>query len=267
MSQPADRFAAFHALHHADRPLFLPNAWDYACAAALSRDGHPAIGTTSLGVAAAAGRPDAAAATRDETLALARRLGRLPSLLTVDIEAGFSDEPQAVANLAGELAAAGAVGVNLEDGRPDGGLTHPAHHSNKIAAIKALVPDLFVNARTDTFWLGDSNDRPPLGDTIRRAAAYIAAGADAVFVPGAVDTTTIALLIGEIDAPLNVLYAPGRHALDELARLGVARVSTGSLLFRVALAATIRAADAVRRGVDLDGGPVPSYADVQELVT
>lgn len=76
----------FHALHHADRPLLLPNAWDFASAAALAAAGFAAIGTTSLGVAAANGLPDAAGLARDETVALARRLVRLPCPVTVDIE-------------------------------------------------------------------------------------------------------------------------------------------------------------------------------------
>jgi 2-methylisocitrate lyase-like PEP mutase family enzyme len=267
MSRPGDRFAAFRRLHHADRPLFLPNAWDYASAAALAGDGYPAVGTTSLGVAAATGKPDAAAATRDETLALARSLSRLPTLLTVDLEAGFSDNPDTVADLVGELAAAGVVGVNLEDGRGDGTLADPDRHAGKIAAVKARVPELFVNARTDTFWLAGDADPAPVDDTIRRAGAYVTAGADGVFVPGVRDATTITALVADIDAPLNVLYLPGRHTIGELAGLGVARVSTGSWLFRVALGAAVRAVDAVRRGEHRDGPTAPSYAEVQRLIS
>jgi 2-methylisocitrate lyase-like PEP mutase family enzyme len=257
----------FRRLHRPGDPLLLPNAWDFASAAALADAGHRVIGTTSLGVAAAAGKPDAAAATRAETVALTRALGRLPCLLTVDIEAGFSDEPAAVADLAAELAEAGAVGVNIEDGRPDDTLTDPARHSAKIAAIKARVPDLFVNARTDTFWLG-AGDEP---DTLRRASAYVAAGADGVFVPGAADPATIRTLAAEIAAPLNILYLPGRHTVIGLAGLGVARVSTGSLLFRVALGAAVAAAGAIERGapagLDRAGPATPSYADIQRLLS
>src|SRR5690242_19100986 len=97
----------FAALHHAaDTPLLLPNAWDHASAAVLARQGFPAVGTTSLGVAAAAGLPDGASATRDETLRLASTLGVEPFLLSVDAEGGFSDDPDEVAAFARELAAA-----------------------------------------------------------------------------------------------------------------------------------------------------------------
>jgi 2-methylisocitrate lyase-like PEP mutase family enzyme len=266
VSQPADRYAAFRRLHHEDRPLFLPNAWDVASAVALARDGYPAVGTTSLGVAAVAGKPDATASTRAETIALTGALGRLPCLLTVDIEAGFSDEEDTVAELVADLAAAGAVGVNVEDGRADGTLTDAGRHAGKVAAIKARVPDLFVNARTDTFWLAGGAEAPSLGETIRRAAAYTGAGADGVFVPGVLDTDTVKALVAELAAPLNVLYLPGRHTLADLAGLGVARVSTGSLLFRTALGAAVRAADAIRRGGAPEGPRPPSYAQVQSMI-
>ncbi|RLP92946.1 isocitrate lyase/phosphoenolpyruvate mutase family protein [Micromonospora sp. BL4] len=258
-----DRRAAFRALHHTGRPLLLPNAWDHASAAALAARGHPAIGTTSLGVAAAAGRPDGAAATGAETLALARRLARLPVLLTVDVEAGFADDPATVAGYVAELAGLGAVGINLEDGRADGTLADPECTADKIAAVKAAVPDLFVNARTDTWWLGVTD---PLPQTLARARAYRAAGADGIFVPGVVDLPTLRMLTERIDAPLNALYQPGGPGPDELGRVGVARVSTGSLLFRAALAAAVAAADAVRAAGFTAPPGLPSYAEVQGLV-
>ncbi|WP_406080028.1 isocitrate lyase/phosphoenolpyruvate mutase family protein [Micromonospora sp. NBC_00858] len=258
-----DRRAAFRALHHAGRPFLLPNAWDHASAAALAARGHPAIGTTSLGVAAAAGRPDGVAATGAETLALARRLARLPVLLTVDVEAGFADDPAAVAGYVTELAGLGAVGINLEDGRADGTLADPECIADKIAAVKAAVPDLFVNARTDTWWLGVAD---PLPQTLARARTYRAAGADGIFVPGTVDLPTLRVLTERIDAPLNALYQPGGPGLDEFGRAGVARVSTGSLLFRAALAAAVATADAARTDGFAAAPALPSYVEVQGLV-
>ncbi|MEU1969848.1 isocitrate lyase/phosphoenolpyruvate mutase family protein [Micromonospora sediminicola] len=256
-----DRHAAFRALHRPGRPLLLPNAWDHASAAALAARGHAAIGTTSLGVAAAAGRPDGAGATRTETLDLARRLRHLPVLLTVDVEDGFDEEPAAVARYVGELAALGVVGVNLEDGRPDGTLTPAPLVAAKIAAVRAAAPGLFVNARTDAWWL----DVPaPLAEARRRAAAYRAAGADGFFVPGAPDDT-IGTLVADAGLPLNVLHRPGGPDLDRLGRLGVARVSTGSLLFRAALGAALRRVDAVAAGADTGEPTPPGYGEVQQL--
>jgi 2-methylisocitrate lyase-like PEP mutase family enzyme len=258
----AQAAAAFRALHDAGPPLLLPNAWDVASAAALARAGFTAIGTTSLGVAAAAGVPDAAGRTRAETLAVARRLARLPVLVTVDIEAGFSERPDDVAALAAELDAVGAVGVNLEDARPGAGLAPPDRQCDLIRAVKQRVPQLFLNARTDTHWL--AGHRPSLPDTLRRVERYAAAGADGVFVPGLTDPAGIAAVVAAVDVPVNVLYAPGSHTVDELAALGVRRVSTGSLLFRAAIHAAVSAAERIRDGGTV-AGDLPSYTDVQRL--
>ncbi|MFF1695734.1 isocitrate lyase/phosphoenolpyruvate mutase family protein [Streptomyces sp. NPDC058257] len=257
----AQRADQFRALHRAGEPLLLPNAWDHASAAALAHGGFPAIGTTSLGVAAAAGKADATGGTREETLHLARGLARLPALLTVDIEGGFSERPDEVAALAAELVRAGVVGVNIEDGRPDGTLTGTAQQCELIRAIKETVPDLFVNARTDTYWLGAGG----AGETERRASAYRLAGADGLFVPGLQDEEAIGGLVAEvIDIPLNILYAPGALTYRRLAELGVRRVSSGSLLFRAALHAAVGTARSIARGGSVPED-LPSYADTQAL--
>jgi 2-methylisocitrate lyase-like PEP mutase family enzyme len=255
----------FHALHHADRPLVLPNAWDYASAAALFAVGFPAVGTTSLGVAAAHGLPDAQGRSRAETLALMRRLGTLPGLITVDIEAGFSEIPDEVAQTAAELSAAGAVGINIEDGRSDGTLAPVPRQVALVGAVKARVPRLFVNARTDTHWLAGP-DAPRIDETLARAQAYVAAGADGIFVPGVVEESDIRALVTGTGAPVNILYLPRVHTVRRLAELGVRRISTGSLLFRAALHAAVRTARAVAEGLAVPGD-LPSYADVQRLIS
>lgn len=249
----------FHALHHADRPFLLPNAWDFASAAALLAEGFPAIGTTSLGVAVAAGLPDAAGVTRDETVALARRLVRLPCPITVDIEAGFSEDPAEVGDLVAELASLGVAGVNLEDGRGDA-LADVDTHAALVRTAKHAAPSLFVNARVDTYWLSVDATVPV---TVDRARAYLDAGADGIFVPGLAAAEDIAAVVGAVPAPLNVL--PGLP-LDRLAELGVRRVSTGSLLFRAALHATVATARAVRDSMPLPP-ELPGYAEVAALGT
>ncbi|MBL1096598.1 isocitrate lyase/PEP mutase family protein [Streptomyces coffeae] len=263
--------AAFHRLHHTERPLLLPNAWDHASAAALVRRGFPAIGTTSLGVAVAAGLPDAAGATRAETLTLARGLARLPALVSVDIEGGFSERPEEIAALAAELDAAGVVGVNIEDGRPDGTLAPLAHQCAVIAAIKERVPRLFVNARTDTHWLAaiGAADAPRLSMTAERLAAYVEAGADGVFIPALTDEHHIAALADDLgDTPLNVLFSPGHHTYERLAELGVRRISCGSLLFRAALHSAVGLAWSIAHPeARPDNSPtaLPSYAEAESL--
>ncbi|MEV0319721.1 isocitrate lyase/phosphoenolpyruvate mutase family protein [Streptomyces sp. NPDC050658] len=256
----AQRAAAFRALHRPGHPLLLPNAWDHASAAALAHAGFAAVATTSLGVAAAAGKADAAGGTREETLALARGLAALPVPVSVDIEGGFSERPDDVARLAADLAGAGVVGVNIEDGRPDGTLRDTAAQCALISAVKEAAPDLFVNARTDTYWLGAGGAQ----ETELRAAAYQQAGADGLFVPALQDEKTVAGLVAALDVPLNVLFAPTGLTLRHLADLGVSRVSTGSLLFRAALHAAVDTAQAVARGAALPDG-LPTYAEAAAL--
>ncbi|MEV5279465.1 isocitrate lyase/phosphoenolpyruvate mutase family protein [Streptomyces sp. NPDC052811] len=250
---------AFHALHEAGKPLLLPNAWDFASAAALSAAGFAAIGTTSLGVAAAHGLPDAAGLAREETIALARRLVRLPCPVTVDIEAGFSTDPGEVGDLVAELGSLGVAGVNLEDGRGDR-LADPLAQVALIRAVKSRAPEVFLNARTDTYWLSVDAS---VSATLERARRYVDAGADGIFVPGVAEEADIAAVTKAVPVPVNVLHQPSL-GLGRLAELGVRRVSTGSLLFRAALHATVATAVAVRDGMPLPAG-IPGYAEVDAL--
>lgn len=244
----------FHDLHHGELPLLLPNAWDVASALAFLDAGFPAIGTTSLGVAASSGHPDGGRSTRDETLALARRLARLPCYVSMDIEDGYDDDPEQVA---GYVAGLGVAGVNLEDSTAER-LVAPEVHAAKVAAIKRRSPDLFVNARVDTYWLGqDATVRP----TLERAAAYVDAGADGIFVPGATDPGVLRELTSTIPVPVNVLVVP-TLSLPELADLGVRRVSTGSLPYRAAIDAAVEVAISVRDGRAVP--PATAYPELQE---
>jgi 2-methylisocitrate lyase-like PEP mutase family enzyme len=239
----------FAALHRTGDPLILPNAWDVASARHLVAAGFSAVGTTSLGVAAAHGLPDGAGATDAASVRLTRALAGLPVPLTVDIETGSVATALAVAS-------AGAAGVNMEDAMG------PAEaHAALVAAVKREVPGLFVNARTDTHWqrAGD------LTDTLRRVRLYADAGADGVFVPGMTAPGDIAAVVDAVPVPVNVLIVPGGLSVAALADLGVRRVSTGSLLFRAALAAVVEAATAVRDGRELRTD-LPTYAQVNTLL-
>ncbi|HEV7185449.1 MAG TPA: isocitrate lyase/phosphoenolpyruvate mutase family protein [Leifsonia sp.] len=244
---------SFRELHYTDRPLLLPNAWDVGSALAFVAAGFPAVGTTSFGVNASTGRPDAEGASREATVALVRALSVLPVYVTADIEDGFSDDPASVADF---VAALGVDGVNLEDSA-GGRLVDPAIPSAKIAAIKRAAPGVFVNARIDSYWFREEDTVPAV---LERATAYADAGADGIFVPGATEPATLEELAAAIPLPLNVLVVPGL-TLDDLQALGVRRVSTGSLPYRAAVDAAVNVAEAVR-----DGREVPtatSYAESQ----
>ena len=248
----------FSDLHRAGEvPFLLPNAWDVSSALAFVDAGFPAVGTTSFGVAAGAGRPDGAGASRGATAVLVRALADLPVFVSADVEDGYDEDPDQVAAY---VAALGADGINIEDST-GGHLIDPASHVAKITAIKRRSPEVFVNARIDTYWLGQDADLPA---TLARAEQYVRAGADGIFVPGASDPRDIAELAAAIPLPLNVLVVPDLSQ-TELARLGVRRVSTGSLPYRAAVDAAVHVATSVR-----DGLPVPAatpYPAMQKRLT
>lgn len=255
--------SAFAGLHVPGRPFLLPNCWDVGSAVVLADAGSPALGTTSLGTTAAAGLPDGAGAGLELTVALAAALVRHLSVpVTVDLEGGYSDDPAEVADLAARLADLGVAGINLEDGRPGGGLRAVEAHVAVLAAVTAAAPGLFVNARTDTYWLrvGPGPDRA--AETVRRLTAYRDAGAAGVFAPGLTDLAVTEHVATAVQAPLNVLWRPG-VGLDDLGAAGVARVSTGSALYRHALAAAVATADAARTGRVPATGAV-DYAELQD---
>jgi 2-methylisocitrate lyase-like PEP mutase family enzyme len=243
---------SFRDLHDGDGPFLLPNAWDVASALAFAAAGFPAIGTTSFGMAAAAGRPDGGRSTKDATAALAVQLARLPVPVSADIEDGYDDDPAAVAAYVARL---GVAGINIEDSSAER-LIAPDAHAAKVAAIKRAAPGIFVNARVDTYWLGQD---ATVAATLARAAAYIEAGADGVFVPGATEPGELRELSAAMPVPLNVLVVPGL-SLTELGELGVRRVSTGSLPYRAAIDAAVSVAAAVR-----DGDDVPSATPYPEM--
>lgn len=244
----------FADLHHGSRPLVLPNAWDVASALAFADAGFPAVGTTSFGVSAAIGTPDAGRTSRRATEELVHRLRALPAYLTADIEDGYSDDPVEVADLVVALADAGLAGVNIEDST-FGELVEPAAHAAKVAAIKAVAPGVFVNARVETYWL---NKDATVGATLDRARAYVDAGADGIFVPAATDPAVLERLADALPLPLNVLAIPGL-TVGQLGDLGVRRISTGSLPYRAAIDAAVAVATAVR-----DEGDVPSATSYPE---
>jgi 2-methylisocitrate lyase-like PEP mutase family enzyme len=241
----------FHDLHAGPTPLLLPNAWDVASALAFVEAGFPAVGTTSFGVSAATGAPDAGRTSRTATVRLVKQLRALPAYVTADIEDGYSDDAGEVAAF---VAGLGVAGVNIEDSTA-GELIDPAAHAAKVAAIKKTAPDVFVNARVETYWLGKD---ATVEATLHRARAYVDAGADGIFVPSATDPHVLELLVAAIPLPVNVLVVPDL-TLQQLGSLGIRRVSTGSLPYRAAIDAAVTVATAVR-----DGRTVPSATPYPE---
>ncbi|WP_330308967.1 MULTISPECIES: isocitrate lyase/phosphoenolpyruvate mutase family protein [unclassified Streptomyces] len=253
---------AFHALHVPGRPLVLPNAWDAASARIVEGAGAAAVATTSAGLAWGLGTADGDRLDRDAALGVVGRIVaavRVP--VSADIESGYAQDAQGVADTVRAVLAAGAVGVNIEDalyGDEGGGapLRPVAEQAERIAAARvaadaAGVP-LYINARIDTYLRGAGK----IEETLERAAAFLAAGADGVFVPGTVDPVTVKTLVEGIEGPLNVLVGPGAPSVAELAALGVARISAGSSIAQAAHALVHRAAREL-----LDAGTYDSLTD------
>ncbi|WP_411109236.1 isocitrate lyase/phosphoenolpyruvate mutase family protein [Streptomyces sp. c-19] len=238
----SDNARLFRSLHTSAAPLALANAWDVASARVIEAAGAPAIATTSAGTAWSLGSPDGDILARDRALKLiARIVAAVAVPVTADIEGGYGKDAADVAETIAGVIAAGAVGVNIEDGnRP------PAELAARLATARQSAEragvDLFLNARIDTylFGLGDPDTR--LKETLARADLYVGAGADGIFVPGVTDTATIAALARDIPVPLNVMAGPGAPRAAELGTLGVARVSLGSGVAQAAYAAARRAA-------------------------
>ncbi|MFD3719728.1 isocitrate lyase/phosphoenolpyruvate mutase family protein [Streptomyces sp. NPDC058674] len=239
----AARATAFADLHTPASPLALANAWDVASARLVEAAGAAAVATTSAGVAWSLGSPDGDALARDRALDLIARVAAAVSVpVTADIEGGFGADAAAVGETVRGVLAAGAVGINIEDGTRS-----PAEHAERLAAARAAadaagVP-LYVNARVDTFLLGLGDPATRLDETLARAAAYLRAGASGVFVPGVTDPATVAELAEGIDAPLNVLVGPGAPSVAALGGLGVSRVSLGSWVAGAAYAVVRRATE------------------------
>src|SRR5260370_32599405 len=178
----------FRKLHEGPALLMLPNAWDAGTARLIENLGAKAIATTSAGLAWSRGYPDGNALPDDQLIAAARdivRVIRVP--LTVDMEAGYSDDPHAVAQLVARVLAAGAVGINIEDGAGS-----PDLMCRKIVAIRESVAhlgvDLFINARTDVYLRGIASGAAAVEEVIHRASRYRAAGCDGLFVPALANT-------------------------------------------------------------------------------
>jgi 2-methylisocitrate lyase-like PEP mutase family enzyme len=263
-TKQAQHAQAFASLHKPGEPLLLPNAWDVASAVAIADAGAKAIATTSAGVAWSLGVPDGAGLGAERAAAvIARIVAALDVPVSADIEAGYTD----VAATVTAVLQAGAVGVNIEDRRDGSGLYAPAEQAGRLAAARAAAGaagaaaggagaaaggfPFWINARTDVFLSGTGR----IDDALERSAAYAAAGADSLFVPGLVDPAAIAeLAAGPL--PVAVMVWAGAPSVAELAAAGTARISLGSAIAQAAYAVAVRAATEL-----LTSGTYDSVAD------
>jgi 2-methylisocitrate lyase-like PEP mutase family enzyme len=255
----------FRDLHQGPELLCLANAWDAGSARLAQSLGAAAVATTSGGLAWSLGYADGGAMPAQVAVAAARNIARVVSVpLTIDLEDGYSPEPEVVARYVLELVRSGVAGINLEDGADP-----PATLAAKVEAIKAAVAaaggDIFVNVRTDVYLRGLAPDGERVTEVLTRAELYRDVGADGLFVPGICAPEEIRAVAAGAGIPLNVMDWPGLPAPSELTALGVRRLSAGTGVAQVvwgvardALASFLTAGDA---GTDLfpvmDGAVTP----------
>ncbi len=244
------------ALHVPGDPLVLVNVWDAASARTVAAaPGCEAIATASWSIAAAHGVADGEL-PRDAMIAAVGRIAAAVDLpVTADLERGYGEQPRDVAETIAMAIAAGVAGANLEDGTGDPAkpLIATATHARRVQIARGRseaegVP-FVINARTDVFLTGAGG----VEEALERGRAYAEAGADCIFVPGVRDPEAIAALVAGLPIGMSVLATPAGPTLEELARLGVARISHGPGPMGVALAALGRAAEGLLARGELPG--------------
>lgn len=250
MLTPAQKAATFEALHKQDGAFIIPNPWDVGSARLLENAGFEALATSSAGYAFSVGKADNAVG-RDDTLAHAAAVAAGTGLpLSIDLENGFGDSPEQVAETIRLAAATGAVGGSIEDatGRDDDPIYERTFAIERIRAAAAVVRELpfpfMLTARAENYLVG----RPDLADTIDRLQQYQEAGANVLYAPGLTNINDIAKVVSSVDRPVNVLMGLQgvKLTLADLSTVGVKRVSVGSGLARTALGAFLRAATEMR---------------------
>ncbi len=250
MKSQTEKAQQLKAYHEAKETFVIPNPWDIGSARLLALAGFKALATSSAGYAFTRGLPDNSIGREQMMVHLAEIASATDLPVSADLENGFGDAPEEAAETIRQAAAAGVVGGSIEDatgraGDPLYALELAAERVRAAAeAAKALPFPFALTARAENFLVG----RADLGDTIRRLQAYQEAGADVLYAPGLKTREDIATVVGSLDRPVNVLMGlqGALLSVDELAALGVRRVSVGGSLARAALGALLRAAYEIR---------------------
>ena len=267
------RAEAFKKLHERTGIFVIPNPWDAGSAKMLAQLGFEALATTSAGLAFSLGRADGQGGiTREEALSNAHDIiHATPLPVSADLENGYGDDPEACAETVLLAAKAGLAGCSIEDatGRADDPIYPYELAVERIkAAVKAtrtLPFPFLLTARAENLIHG----RPDLKDTIRRLEAFADAGADVLYAPGLKTRAEIDAVVRAVaPRPVNVLMGLGQgdFSVDELAGLGVKRISLGSTLARVAYGSYLRAAEEIRqKGTFTFAAGTVTYATINQL--
>ncbi len=251
MSNQTERARRFLALHQDERPLLLVNPWDVGSARLFAWLGFQALATTSSGLAATRGLLDGSV-DRADVLAHTSSIVQATELpVSADLENGFADDPEGVAETFRLVRDAGVAGASVEDysGREDAPIYDVGLAAERVAAAAEVAHDdqtrLVLTGRAENHLHGVSD----LADTIVRLQRYQEAGADVLYAPGLTSLDEIRELVRSVDRPVNVLARPNGPSVSELASVGVSRVSVGGALAFAALGAVSSAArELIERG-------------------
>ncbi|WP_029029500.1 isocitrate lyase/PEP mutase family protein [Salinarimonas rosea] len=265
---PHDPGPAFRALHRPGDPFVLANAWDLGSARMLAALGAQALGTSSAAYAFTLGRPDMGHVSRDEMLAHAEALvAATPLPVSADLENGYGDAPEAVAETVRLACEAGLAGLSIEDVMPPAGAAYPFDLAVEriraaVAAARACPRDLVLLARADGVMTGAYD----LDEGIRRLQAFAEAGADGLYLPAPASMAEVARICASVDRPVNALAAGGftAHSRADFAAAGVARISLGSALARATHRLIKDAAEAML-GPAGDFGPLSRSVGGKEI--
>jgi 2-methylisocitrate lyase-like PEP mutase family enzyme len=270
MRTQEEKGGVFRRLHERDSAFIIPNPWDVGTARLLAHLGFEALATTSAGYAFSVGQRDNTI-SRDEMMTHVRAIAAATDLpVSADLENGFGDHPDTVAETIRLAAAAGLAGGSIEDSttRPD----EPIYEfelaveriRGAVEVVRSLDFPFTLTARAENYLVG----RRDLKDTIKRLQAYQEAGAEVLYAPGLVSREDIAAVVSSVDRPVNVVMGLQgvRLSLAELSEIGVRRVSVGSALSRAALGAFLRAAREMREHGTFDfSDEAVSYRDISAV--
>lgn len=239
-------------LHHQQQPLMIANTWDAISAKAAEKAGLKVMGTSSHAIANMLGYEDGEVISFNEMFFVIEKIVKASSLLvSCDIEAGYSDEPNEVAENVKKLVDIGVVGINLEDGLTKGKdrvLGDASNLAEKIKTIKSELKkegkDIFINARIDTYTTKHPN---ALEESLQRIKIYEEAGADGFFIPLINEENDLKKVFETTKLPINVFLKDGLKSYEEYAKLGVHRVSSGNGIHAVVTKATEQAFEKLQK--------------------
>ena len=251
MKLQTDKAEEFRALHHGNRILILPNAWDVASARVFEEAGFGVVATSSAGVMVSLGYPDGESIGIDEYASAVRRISRALSVpLSADLVGGFGNDPGAVAESVGRVVGAGAVGINIEDFVHETKKLLPLE--SQLARLKAVLTmresqgvKFVVNARTDAFRFAEGDENERLKEAIKRGKAFRDLGVDCVYPMGLTDSASISAYVEALKFPVNVMVRKGLPPVAELQRIGVRRLSFGPSASYAAMGLLRRASEEV----------------------